>query len=303
MWIATESTKAHSNTDRSRRPTRTRQSISLHRLKARNVTAGDASAAVRRTADYLLAELREVNSMAESRRRRRSITRIGHREEHFTASDAVRDVVIGMSDGLTVPFALAAGITGAIAASHVVVTAGIAELAAGGISMGLGGYLAARSDIEHYESERKREIAETEQIPDEERREIEVVFASYGLTGEALEQVTHAVTSDPHRWVDFMMRFELGLERPDPKSAPTSAARIGGSYVVGGIVPLLPYVFIPDSHRALLFSIAFTAVALFAFGGIKGRFTGVSWLRSAFQAAFIGGVAAAVAFFLARLVT
>jgi VIT1/CCC1 family predicted Fe2+/Mn2+ transporter len=240
--------------------------------------------------------------MAESRRRR-SITRIGHREEHFTASDAVRDVVIGMSDGLTVPFALAAGITGAIAASHVVVTAGIAELAAGGISMGLGGYLAARSDIEHYDSERKREITETVEIPDEEQREIELIFASYGLQGDALAQVTHAITSNRQRWVDFMMRFELGLEKPDPRTAPISAARIGGSYVVGGIVPLLPYVFIPESQRALLFSIAFTAVALFAFGGIKGRFTGVSWARSALQATLIGGVAAAVAFVLARLVT
>jgi vacuolar iron transporter family protein len=226
-----------------------------------------------------------------------------HNEHHFDASDAVRDVIIGMSDGLTVPFALAAGISGAIAASHIVVTAGIAELAAGGISMGLGGYLAARSDVDHYESERRREFDETNDVPDEERREIEAIFAGYGLHGEPLKQLVDTVTSDKKHWVDFMMRFELGLEKPDPRRAPISAARIGGSYVVGGLLPLLPYMLVPQSQQALWGSIVVTFVALVAFGGLKGKFTGTPILRSALETAAIGGIAAAVAFALARLVS
>jgi VIT1/CCC1 family predicted Fe2+/Mn2+ transporter len=225
-----------------------------------------------------------------------------HNEHHFNSGDTVRDVIIGMSDGLTVPFALAAGISGAIAASHIVVTAGVAELAAGGISMGLGGYLAARSDVDHYENERRREFAETHELPDEERREIESIFASYGITGDSLKTLTDKITSDRHRWVDFMMRFELGLEQPDPRRAPLSAVRIGGSYVVGGLLPLLPYMLIPSSQQALWGSIAVTLVALALFGALKGKFTGVSMARSALETVGIGGVAAAVAFALARLV-
>lgn len=226
-----------------------------------------------------------------------------HNEHHFDASDAVRDVIIGMSDGLTVPFALAAGISGAIAASHIVVTAGIAELAAGGISMGLGGYLAARSDVDHYESERRREFAETDDVPDEERREIEAIFAGYGIHGEPLKQLVDTVTSDKKHWVDFMMRFELGLEKPDPRRAPLSAMRIGGSYVIGGLLPLFPYMLVPRSQQALWGSIVVTFVALVLFGGLKGKFTGSSVVRSALETAAIGGVAAAVAFALARLVS
>lgn len=226
-----------------------------------------------------------------------------HNEHHFDASDAVRDVIIGMSDGLTVPFALAAGISGAIAASHIVVTAGIAELAAGGISMGLGGYLAARSDVDHYESERRREHDETNDVPDEERREIEAIFAGYGIHGEPLKQLVDTVTSDKKHWVDFMMRFELGLEKPDPRRAPLSAARIGGSYVIGGLLPLVPYMLVPQSHQALWGSIVVTFIALVTFGGLKGKFTGTPILRSAVETAAIGGVAAAVAFALARLVS
>lgn len=225
-----------------------------------------------------------------------------HNEHHFDSSDAVRDVIIGMSDGLTVPFALAAGISGAIAASHIVVTAGIAELAAGGISMGLGGYLAARSDVDHYDNERRREYEETHDIPDEERREIEGIFASYGIAGETLAQLTDKITSNRQHWVDFMMKFELGLEKPDPRRAPLSAARIGGSYVVGGLLPLLPYMLIPQSQQALWGSVAVTFVALVLFGGLKGKFTGASIARSALETVAIGGVAAAVAFALARLV-
>jgi VIT1/CCC1 family predicted Fe2+/Mn2+ transporter len=228
--------------------------------------------------------------------------RRAHSEQHFASADAVRDVVLGMSDGLTVPFALAAGISGAIGASHIVVTAGLAELAAGGISMGLGGYLAARSQADHYESEQRREYEETDSLPAEERREIESIFASYGLTGQPLAELTEQITSNKQRWVDFMMRFELGLERPNPRTAPMSAARIGGSYVVGGFIPLLPYMLIADSRLALGWSIGLTSIALVTFGAIKGHYTGTSIAQSAFQTAFIGGVAAAVAFAIARLV-
>ena len=242
-------------------------------------------------------------SLPKSRTTVRKPPRRAHPEKHFDSSDAVRDVIIGMSDGLTVPFALAAGISGAIAASHIVVTAGIAELAAGGISMGLGGYLAARSDVEHYESEVRRELEETDDVPEEERREIEVIFASYGITGEPLKQLVDTVTANKTRWVDFMMRFELGLEKPDPKKAPLSALRIGGSYVVGGAIPLIPYVLVPVSSQALLWSIAVTFCALVVFGAVKGRFTGVSVWKSALQTAVIGGIAAAAAFGLARLIS
>lgn len=239
-----------------------------------------------------------VTPKAAVRRRSRS----AHSEQHFNAGDTVRDVIIGMSDGLTVPFALAAGISGAIAASHIVVTAGIAELAAGGISMGLGGYLAARSDVEHYESEQRREYAETEEVPDEERREIESIFSSYGISGEPLKQLVDTVTSNRKHWVDFMMRFELGLEQPDPRKAPLSAMRIGGSYVIGGLIPLLPYMLLPTTRAGLVWSAIVTFIALVVFGAVKGRFTGVSVWRSAVQTSLIGGIAAAVAFFLARLV-
>lgn len=225
-----------------------------------------------------------------------------HSEQHFQSGDAVRDVVLGMSDGLTVPFALAAGISGAIGASHIVVTAGLAELVAGGISMGLGGYLAARSEVEHYETEQRREYEETDSMPAEERREIEAIFASYGLSGQPLHALTDSITSNKKRWVDFMMRFELGLEHPNPRTAPVSAARLGGSYVVGGFIPLLPYMLIADTRVALWWSVGVTLIALLAFGGVKGHFTGSPIAKSAIQTALIGGVAAAAAFAIARLV-
>jgi VIT1/CCC1 family predicted Fe2+/Mn2+ transporter len=233
----------------------------------------------------------------------RKAPRRTHNEHHFDASDAVRDVIIGMSDGLTVPFALAAGISGAIAASHIVVTAGIAELAAGGISMGLGGYLAARSDVDHYENEQRREYEETDEVPDEERREIEVIFASYGIAGAPLKTLVDTVTANKKQWVDFMMRFELGLEKPNPRRAPVSAARIGGSYVIGGLIPLLPYMIFPLSQQALVWSIALTFIALVVFGALKGKFTGASILRSAAETTVIGAAAAAVAFAFARWVS
>ncbi len=215
----------------------------------------------------------------------------------------MRDVVIGMSDGLTVPFALAAGISGAIAVSHIVVTAGIAELAAGGISMGLGGFLAARTDAEHYESEVHREEREIEEMPAEERAEVLSIFRGYGLSADHAQLVTDELVKDKRRWIDFMMRFELGLERPDRRRAPISALTIGFSYVIGGLIPLVPYMLVPDARRGLYISSVVTALALFAFGAGKGQMTGVSWIKSAFQTVVIGGIAAAVAFLIARWVS
>ncbi len=225
-----------------------------------------------------------------------------HPEAHFTASATVRDIVIGMSDGLTVPFALAAGISGAIASSHIVVTAGIAEVAAGAIAMALGGYLAARTDAEHYRSEEVRENDEVERIPAAERAEVRDIFASYGLAGSALESATEAIASDRGRWVDFMMRWELGLERPDPSRALKSGATIGASYVIGGLIPLFPYMVIAASSRALLTSAIVTMLALAIFGAIKGALTGGSVWKSAVQTVLIGGIASAVAFWLAKMV-
>jgi VIT1/CCC1 family predicted Fe2+/Mn2+ transporter len=226
-----------------------------------------------------------------------------HVEKHFNAPDAVRDVVIGMADGLTVPFALAAGISGALAQSHIVVTAGVAELAAGGIAMGLGGYLAARTDSEHYENELKRERDEVVRLPAHERAEVVEIFESYGLKGEALQRVVEAITADPDQWVEFMMRFELGLEQPNPLRARNAALVIGGSYVVGGLIPLFPYFLLPRTSEALILSAIVTFVALAVFGVVKGRFTGVPPLRAGFQTVMIGGLASVAAYFLARLIS
>ncbi len=226
-----------------------------------------------------------------------------HTEKHSKASASVRDLVIGMSDGLTVPFALAAGISGAIAASHIVVTAGIAELAAGGISMGLGGYLAARTDVEHYESEQRRERREIEEIPEAEKSEVFSIFRGYGLSDEDARKATAGLTTNRQRWIDFMMRFELGLEEPDQHRAPISALTIGGAYVIGGLVPLVPYMLVQNSKPALYLSSLVTLFALFVFGAAKGALTGVAWLRSAMQTVIIGGLAATVAFFIARFVS
>jgi VIT1/CCC1 family predicted Fe2+/Mn2+ transporter len=226
-----------------------------------------------------------------------------HVEKHFNASETVRDVVIGMADGLTVPFALAAGISGAIAASHVVVTAGIAEIAAGGIAMGVGGYLAARTDVEHYRTEHAREERETRELPDVERSEIAEILERYGITGQTRDRVVDEVTADTKRWVEFMMRFELGLEEPDPKRAMRSALTIGFSYVIGGLIPLLPYIFLGEAHRALIVSAIVTLLTLFAFGFVKGGLTGISPFRGGLQTLLTGGIAAAVAFALARAVS
>jgi VIT1/CCC1 family predicted Fe2+/Mn2+ transporter len=226
-----------------------------------------------------------------------------HIERHFTASAVVRDAVIGMADGLTVPFALAAGLTGAVNSTHIIVTAGLAEIAAGSIAMGLGGYMAAKSDAEHYAKEREREKREVAEIPHEEMREVAEVFQAYGLSEEEIWPIVQALRKQPRNWIDFMMRFELGLERPDPRRALASALTIAGAYVAGGLIPLAPYFVADFPSQALLFSVLVTLAALLVFGFVKGRFTGMRPVRSALQTAFIGSVAAGAAFAIARAIS
>lgn len=225
-----------------------------------------------------------------------------HIEKHFTAGEAVRDIVIGMSDGLTVPFALAAGLTGAISDSHVVLTAGLAEVAAGSIAMGLGGFLAARGDAEHYASELLREQHEIETVPETEAQEAREVFQSFGLAADESRQIVESLRQRPKDWIAFMMRFELGLEPPRPGRAWKGALTIALAYVVGGLIPLSAYFIQADARRAIGVSVAVTLVALAGFGAVKGRFTGVPMLRSGLQTTVIGGLAAAVAFAIARCV-
>jgi VIT1/CCC1 family predicted Fe2+/Mn2+ transporter len=224
-----------------------------------------------------------------------------HVEHHFTASEFVRDVVIGMSDGLTVPFALAAGLSGTNVNTAIIVTAGLAEIAAGSIAMGLGGYLAARSDAEHYASEKLREEREVEEVPDVERDEVAVLFRAYGLSEQEIEPILNAFQANPPAWVDFMMRYELGLETPDPRRALNSALTIAGAYVAGGLIPLAPYMLLTGTRSAQVGSVAVTLTALLVFGYIKGRFTGTRPIKSAWQTALIGGLAAAAAFLIAHV--
>jgi VIT1/CCC1 family predicted Fe2+/Mn2+ transporter len=225
-----------------------------------------------------------------------------HIEKHFTAGEAVRDIVIGMSDGLTVPFALAAGLTGAISDSHVILTAGLAEVAAGSIAMGLGGFLAARGDAEHYASELVREHREVELLPEVEAQEAREVFEGFGLSPQESDKVVQSLRSRPKDWVAFMMRFELGLEAPQPGRAWKGALTIALAYIVGGLIPLSAYFLVPDARQALTTSVAVTLIALALFGAVKGRFTGVPILRSGLQTTIIGGLAAGVAFMIARWV-
>ncbi len=225
-----------------------------------------------------------------------------HIEKHFGASDLLRDIVIGMADGLTVPFALAAGLSGAVAASGLIVTAGVAEIAAGAIAMGLGGYLAARGDAEHYARERNRERYEVKALPREEEEEIVGILSRYGLTREQCAPILAAFHRDHEAWVDFMMRYELGLERPVPGRALRSACTIGGAYVIGGLVPLVPYMLVAKPHVALWISAIATLVALAVFGAIKGRIIGTGARRGALQTVIVGGIAACAAYWLASWV-
>src|SRR2546422_6834486 len=202
------------------------------------------------------------------------MARIRHHEKHSAGTDAVRDLILGMSDGLTTPFALAAGLAGAVTSNLLVVIGGLAEIAAGAISMGLGGYLAAQTEAETYRAELAREIHETEVMPGEERAEVRRIFRGYGLRGGALEQATDAVTAERDAWVRFMMREELGREEPAPRAALWSALRIGGAYVGAGLIPLVPYFFPIGVADALLASVCVTGVALVVFGAGKGTYTG-----------------------------
>lgn len=224
-----------------------------------------------------------------------------HREEHLRSSDFISDIVIGMSDGLTVPFALAAGLSGAVASSSLVVTAGIAEVVAGSIAMGLGGYLAGRTEADHYDSERRREAAEVEAVPEREKEEVREVFADMGLSPALQTAIADELAKDRTKWVDFMMKYELGLDEPDPNRATKSALTIGLAYVVGGLVPLTPYFLVDNPHKALLYSSGITLICLFIFGYFKAKVTGQPPVSGAIKVMLIGAAAAAAAFGVARL--
>jgi len=226
-----------------------------------------------------------------------------HHEHHLKSSDTIRDIVIGMSDGLTVPFALAAGLSGAVQSSTIVVTAGIAEIVAGSIAMGLGGFLAGRTEADHYNSELKREYEEIERVPEQEKQEVREVFADFGLSAELQYQIADEMAKDKDKWVEFMMRYELGLEEPLANRATQSAITIGISYIIGGIIPLSPYFFIADSQIALYYSCAITMICLFVFGYFKSKVTGQPAFTGAFKVLIIGALAAAAAFVMAKLIS
>ena len=226
-----------------------------------------------------------------------------HHEEHFRQSDTIRDVVIGMSDGLTVPFALAAGLSSAVDTNSIIVTAGLAEIIAGSIAMGLGGYLAGKTEIEHYDSELRREHKEIETHYETERREVKEIFAGYGLSGESQELIINEMEKDKDKWVEFMMRFELGLDKPDINRARQSARNIGLAYIVGGIVPLSAYIFTDTPEKGLLYSAIITVFCLMFFGYFKSKVTAQDPIKGAFRTTMIGVLAGAAAYFFARLFT
>ncbi|KAJ9135692.1 hypothetical protein P3X46_032844 [Hevea brasiliensis] len=224
-----------------------------------------------------------------------------HEEKHFTSSEIIRDIIIGLSDGLTVPFALAAGLSGANVTSSIILIAGIAEVAAGAISMGLGGYLAAKSEADHYMRELKREEEEIISVPDAEAAECGEILAEYGVEPHEYEAVVNALRRNPQHWLKFMMKFELGLEKPDPMRALQSALTIAISYIIGGLIPLSPYMIFPVAKDAVIASILITILALLIFGFIKGHFTGEQPLKSAIQTAFVGAIASAAAYSIAKV--
>ncbi len=225
-----------------------------------------------------------------------------HREEHVFRAETLRDIVIGMSDGLTVPFALAAGLSGAVTSTNLIIIAGLAEIAAGSIAMGLGGYLAGKTEVDHYNSEMKREFEEVETVPEVEKQELRTFFSSLGLSNEIQNQAVEEVSKDKEKWVELMMKYELGLEKPDPKRATKSAFNIGFSYIVGGMIPLSPYFFVSNGLDGLKISSIITLVCLFVFGYFKSKFTGVNKLGGAFRVMMIGALAAGCAFGIARLI-
>jgi vacuolar iron transporter family protein len=225
-----------------------------------------------------------------------------HHEHHLESSDLIKDIVIGMSDGLTVPFALAAGLSGAVDNTGLIVIAGLAEIAAGSIAMGLGGYLAGKTDVDHYNSELRREYDEVERLPEREKEEVRDFFEGLGLSEQVQQQAVNELTKDKDRWVEFMMKHELGLEKPDEKRARKSAFNIGMSYVVGGLIPLIPYFFVHNTIDGLRLSAIITLICLFIFGYFKSRMTGIPPISGAIRVMLIGAVAAAVAFGIARII-
>jgi VIT1/CCC1 family predicted Fe2+/Mn2+ transporter len=228
-------------------------------------------------------------------------THLHHEEQHLKSSELITDVVIGMSDGLTVPFALAAGLSGALDSTGIIIIAGLAEIAAGSIAMGLGGYLAGKTELDHYSSELKREYEEVVKVPHREKQEVKDFFARLGLSEEMQEQATNEVIKDKKKWVEFMMKYELGLEKPDPKRALKSGLNISLSYAVGGLVPLSPYFFTDTPITALKYSAILTLICLFIFGWLKSKFTGVNPWAGALRVTIIGALAAGAAFFVASL--
>ncbi|ANI89343.1 iron transporter [Arachidicoccus ginsenosidimutans] len=225
-----------------------------------------------------------------------------HSEKHFTSSQFISDIIIGMSDGLTVPFALAAGLSGAGAHNSIVITAGIAELVAGSISMGLGGFLAGKTEQEHYATELQREYDEVEKVPETEKEEVKEVFAEYGISRKLQDEIAEELCKDKKLWVDFMMRFELGMEKPDERRATKSALTIGLSYLIGGIVPLISYFFTDTPLAGLKWSVIITLLFLFLFGYVKTKFTGQSPFKGALKTVLIGVIAAFAAYYIAKLI-
>jgi VIT1/CCC1 family predicted Fe2+/Mn2+ transporter len=230
------------------------------------------------------------------------VSKSAHKEEHLRSSDFITDIVIGMSDGLTVPFALAAGLSGAVHSNSVVITAGIAEIVAGSIAMGLGGYLAGKTEQEHYQAELEREYNEVGNVPEKEKEEVKEVFALYGLNASTQNIIADELAKNKDKWVDFMMKYELGLEKPDVNRARNSAATIGISYVIGGLIPLTAYFFTQTPYQGLFVSAILTIICLFLFGYFKSKVTGQPPLKGAFKVTLIGITAAAAAFLIAKTV-
>ena len=226
-----------------------------------------------------------------------------HHEHHLTSSAMLQDIVIGLSDGLTVPFALAAGLSGAVQSSSLVITAGLAEIVAGSIAMGLGGYLAGRTEVDHYAAELAREYREVREVPDREREEVDELLAEIGLSPATRAAAVAELTANPDQWVQFMMKYELGLEEPDPRQAPKSAATISIAYALGGLIPLSAYFFTSTPEQGLLWSAVITVLCLLVFGYFRSRMTGQPPIWGAFKMAGVGALAAAAAYFVARQFT
>lgn len=212
----------------------------------------------------------------------------------------LQDIVIGLSDGLTVPFALAAGLSGAVQSSDLVITAGLAEIVAGSIAMGLGGYLAGRTEVEHYASELQREQQEIREVPEVERAEVRELLLQIGLSPATTEQAVRELTADPAQWVRFMMKYELGLEQPDPRQAPKSAFTISLAYALGGLIPLSAYFLTRTPNQGLLWSAGITLLCLLVFGYLKSRLVGQAPIWGALKMTGTGALAAGAAFWVAR---